>query len=255
MVKVGFIGTGKIGHAIIMGLLQGKTASQDIDVFDGGHKSAQEVAAELNLHLVNDYADFNECQAVIIAVGGAALTTILQELGQKYHGIILSTGGGDLVRINKELPDDSSFVKIVPNTPVQIGEGITAISFAPREKEQVIDTVKGLFEQMGSVYVVPADLLGIYGTIAGCTPAYVNMMIEALSDAAVQNGVKRAESYQIVEQMLIGTAKLALSSKKLPEELKDEVTTPGGSTIRGVVKLEQEGFRNALIQAVNASAN
>lgn len=255
MMKVGFIGTGKIGKAIILGLLQGKTASQDIYVFDGGHRSAQKVAAELNLHLVDDYAAFNDCQAVIVAVGGSVITSIFHELGQKYHGIILSTGGGDLTTINQELPDDSSFVKIVPNTPVQIGEGITAMSFVPGEKKQVIDTVKALFEQMGSVYVVPADLLGIYGTVAGCTPAYVNMMIEALSDAAVQNGVKRAESYQIVEQMLVGTAKLALSSKKLPEELKDEVTTPGGSTIRGVVKLEQEGFRNALIQAVNASSN
>lgn len=253
--KLGFIGTGKIGKAIIMGLLQGKTASQDIDVFDGGHKSAEKVATELNLHLVDDYANFNECQAVIVAVGGSALPAILQELGKTYHGIILSTGGGDLTKINRELPADSSFVKIVPNTPVQIGEGITAISFLPGEKPQVIATVKTIFEQMGSVYIVPADLLGIYGTVAGCAPAYVDLMIEALSDAAVQNGVKRAESYEIVEQMLLGTAKLALTSRKLPEELKDEVTTPGGSTIRGVVKLEEEGFRKALIQAVNASAN
>lgn len=252
--KIGFIGTGKIGKAIIMGLLQGKTASQDIDVFDGGHKSAEKVATELNLHLVDDYANFNECQAVIVAVGGSALPAILQKLGKTYHGIILSTGG-DLTKINRELPEDSSFVKIVPNTPVQIGEGITAISFLPGEKSQVIATVKTIFEQMGSVYIVPADLLGIYGTVAGCAPAYVDLMIEALSDAAVQNGVKRAESYEIVEQMLLGTAKLALTSRKLPEELKDEVTTPGGSTIRGVVKLEEEGFRKALIQAVNASAN
>ena len=107
---------------------------------------------------------------------------------------------------------------------------------------------------MGDVYVVPANLLGIYGTVAGCTPAYVDLMIEALSDAAVQNGVKRAESYQIIEKMLLGTAKLALTSGKLPEELKDEVTTPGGSTIRGVNKLEEKGFRGALIQALNASA-
>lgn len=252
--KIGFIGTGKIGKAIILGLLQGKTASQEILVYNGGHQSAQKVASELNLRLVDEYAAFNECQAVIVAVGGPEINSILQKLGQEYHGIIMSTGGGDLEEINRELPEDSAFVKIVPNTPVQIGEGITVASFVAGEKETAIATVKAIFAQMGSVYVVPADLLGIYGTVAGCTPAYVALMIEALSDAAVQNGVKREQAYQIVEQMLLGTAELALTSKKLPEELKDEVTTPGGSTIRGVAKLEETGFRGALIQAINASA-
>lgn len=253
--KIGFIGAGKIAKAIIQGLLQGNIASHDIYVFDGGHKTAQKAAAELDLNLVNDYADFNACQAVIVAVGGPAIKTIFKELGQKYHGIVMSTGGGDLEQVNAELPADSSFVKIVPNTPVQIGEGITAISFANGENQAVIDTVKSIFARMGDVYIVPADKLGIYGTVAGCTPAYVDLLIEALSDAAVQNGIKRVESYAIIEKMLLGTAKLAIKSKKLPEELKDEVTTPGGSTIRGVVKLEEAGFRNALIQAVNASAN
>ena len=108
---------------------------------------------------------------------------------------------------------------------------------------------------MGDVYVVPDRLLGIYGTVTGCAPAYVDMMIEALSDAAVLNGVKRDESYPMIEKMILGTVQLALANKKLPEELKDEVTTPGGTTIKGVTKLEEAGFRNALIQAINASAN
>ncbi|MCX0291479.1 pyrroline-5-carboxylate reductase [Lactobacillus kullabergensis] len=254
--KIGFIGAGKIGSAIIKGLLNAQNPSEDIYVFNGGrHHTAQKMAAELHLSLINNYEDFNACQAVIVAVGGSATETIIKNLGQKYHGIILSTGGGDLTQINQKLPAETSFGKIVPNTPVQIGAGITVISFVPDEKPAVITTVKNIFTQMGTVYVVPENLLGIYGTVAGCTPAYVDLMVEALSDAAVQNGVNRAESYEIINQMLLGTSKLALASKKLPEELKDEVTTPGGSTIRGVTKLEEEGFRNALIQAVNASAN
>lgn len=253
--KVGFIGTGKIGSAIVKGLLNAGTSEQDIYVFNGGHKSAQKIAAEYNLHLVNDYTDFNDCQAVIVAVGGPTVEHILLTLGKDYQGIILSTGGGDLEKINSETPAATSFAKIVPNTPVQLGEGITAVSFAKNEEQATIDTVQDLLAKIGDVYVVPESLLGIYGTIAGCTPAYVDLMIEALSDAAVQNGVKRTESYRIIEKMILGTAKLALTSKKLPEELKDEVTTPAGSTIRGVTKLEEAGFRNALIQAVNASAN
>jgi len=168
---------------------------------------------------------------------------------------MLSTGGGDLEKVNQESPAATRFAKIVPNTPVQLDEGVTAISFAKGEKQDTIDTVKSIFEKMGDVYVVPDRLLGIYGTVTGCAPAYVDMMIEALSDAAVLNGVKRDESYPMIEKMILGTVKLALANKKLPEELKDEVTTPGGTTIKGVTKLEEAGFRNALIQAINASAN
>ena len=254
--KIGFIGAGKIGSAIIKGLLNAENPSDDIYVFNGGqHHTAQKLAAELHLTLINDYDDFKDCQAVIVAVGGSITATIIKNLSQKYQGIILSTGGGDLTQINENLPQGSTFAKVVPNTPVQIGAGITVISFLPDEKPEIIAAVKKIFTQMGAVYVVPENLLGIYGTVAGCTPAYVDLMVAALSDAAVQNGVKRAESYEIVNQMLLGTSKLALASKKLPEELKDEVTTPGGSTIKGVTKLEEMGFRNALIQAVNASAN
>ncbi|MDF7637875.1 pyrroline-5-carboxylate reductase [Lactobacillus sp. ESL0791] len=253
--KIGFIGTGKIGTSIIKGLLQAQIASKDIYVLNSGHESAKMTAQKYNLTFVNNYADFNGCAVVIVAVGGPATTKILLALGQKYQGIMLSTGGGDLTEINQKTSASVHFAQIVPNTPVQVGEGITAISFIPNEKPEVIKQVKTIFSKMGDVYVVPEEMLGIYGTIAGCTPAYVDLMIEALSDAAVQNGVKRAESYQIIEQMLLGTAELALTNKKLPEELKDEVTTPGGSTIRGVTKLEEAGFRNALIQAVNASAN
>ncbi|MDF7682494.1 pyrroline-5-carboxylate reductase dimerization domain-containing protein [Lactobacillus sp. ESL0679] len=253
--KIGFIGAGKIGSSMILGLLQAGISGKDLYVFDGGHQSAQKLAAENSLQLVDDYTDFNGCTAVVVAVGGPVINTILQKLGQIYHGIMLSTGGGDLVKVNQEAADDTSFAKIVPNTPVQIGEGITAVSFIPNEKQTVIATVKEILGKFGDVYVVPESLLGIYGTVSGCAPAYVDLMIEAFSDAAVQNGVKRAESYPMIEKMILGTAKLALTTKKLPEELKDEVTTPGGTTIKGVVKLEEAGFRNALIQAINASAN
>lgn len=253
--KVGFIGAGKIGTSVIKGLLHAKVAGSDIFVFDGGHQSSKTVANKYSLNLINDYADFKGCSVVVVAVGGPAVPSILKELGNKYQGVIVSTGGGDLEKVNQELPLSTRFAKIVPNTPVQLGEGITIASFAKDEKQATIDAVKDVFAKMGDVYVVPDSLSGIYGTVTGCAPAFVDMMIEALSDAAVQNGVKRNESYAMIEKMIQGTVDLAISNNKLPEELKDEVTTPGGSTIRGVVKLEEAGFRNALIQAINASAN
>jgi len=146
--KIGFIGAGKIGTSIIKGLLHANVASQNIYVFDGGHKSSQKAAKEYNLKLINDYSNFNGCSVVIVAVGGPVVPSILKELGNKYQGIMLSTGGGDLEKVNQESPAKTRFAKIVPNTPVQLDEGVTAISFAKDEKQETIATVKSIFKKM-----------------------------------------------------------------------------------------------------------
>ena len=253
--KIGFIGVGKIGQAIIKGLLSSQVNNQDIMVLKSHHHTAEKVAQQYHLSLANDYSALNVNEIVIVAVPQSALKAILEQLKAHYHGLIVSTSGGDLTAVNAELPVDTSFVKAVPNTPVQINAGITALSFTDQEPEAQRNLVINLFQKLGQVYVVPEKLLGIYGTVAGCTPAFVDIMMEALSDAAVINGIPRQQSYQIITQMLLGTAQLAQKTQQHPGQLKDEVTTPGGSTIRGVAELEATGFRNALIQAVQAANN
>ena len=141
----------------------------------------------------------------------------------------------------------------MPNTPVQFNQGISILSFAPDESAKNQELLVQLFQQLGQVYVVPEALLSIYGTVAGCTPAFVAVLMEALADVAVQYGISRTQAQAITNQMLKGTAMLAQSQKVQPSVLKDEVATPGGSTIRGVVQLEKTGFRSALIQAVTAA--
>lgn len=251
--KIGFIGVGKIGQAIIKGLLRSHINNQDIMVLKSQHHTAQKIAQQYNLFIANDYSDLNVNEVVIVAVPQITLKEILDQLKSHYHGLIISTSGGNLAAVNAELPVDTSFVKAVPNTPVQINAGITVLSFVDQEQEAQRNLVINLFQKLGQVYIVPENLLGIYGTVAGCTPAFVDIMIEALSDAAVINGIPRRQSYQIITQMLLGTAQLAQKNQRHPGQLKDEVTTPGGSTIRGVAELEATGFRNAVIQAVNAA--
>lgn len=251
--KVGFVGAGQIGQALIQGLLTAGMNNNDIMVLQSQHATAQKVAEKYQLQLADSYSDLNFSDILIIAVPAKALADVMDHLKTSYHGIIVSTSGGDLKQINVQLPVDATFVKAVPNTPVKLDSGITAVSFIETESQANQDLVTDLFKKLGQVYVVPENLLGIYSTIAGCTPAFIDILMEALSDAAVMNGINRAQSYQIITQMLLGTAQLAQASGKHPGELKDEVTTPGGSTIRGVAKLEETGFRNALIQAVKAA--
>lgn len=251
--KIGFVGAGRIAQAMIKGWLQAGIARTDIYVQQTQHQTAQKLAAAQDLTLVQHSGDLGACDIVIVAVPGSALEHVVAQLGQTYHGLIVSTSGGDLQTINTQLPKDTRFIKVVPNTPVQINQGISILSFAPDESAKNQELLVQLFQQLGQVYVVPEALLSIYGTVAGCTPAFVAVLMEALADVAVQYGISRTQAQAITNQMLKGTAMLAQSQKVQPSVLKDEVATPGGSTIRGVVQLEKAGFRSALIQAVTAA--
>ena len=125
------------------------------------------------------------------------------------------------------------------------------------EKEHTLDDaeaelVHGLLELLGSVVQVESRLLSVAGTVGGCSPAFIAMVIEALGDAAVKHGIPRATAYQMVSQMVAGTAKLQLATGAHPGAMKDAVCSPGGTTIRGVAELEAAGMRSAFIRAIDA---
>lgn len=254
--KIGFVGAGSIGGAMIRGLIHSGMKPDDILV-KGGHSSrTQELQKELHFKLINDYADFKDAELVIIAVGGPALDSVFTELKNIVEEQpVVSVSGGSTIEFMQSYLPNHAVAFAIPNTPVSIGEGITGISYADEFSNEQRELVKNAFEKMGQLIEVPEAQLEIFGTVAGCSPAFIDILIEALSDAGVLNGLPRKTSYEAVTQMLIGTAKLAQQHDGHVAELKDQVTSPGGSTIRGVAALEEHGFRNALIQAVNAAQN
>ena len=141
---------------------------------------------------------------------------------------------------------------IMPNTPAMVGSGVIIFeeknSLEKKEREQI----RALFNPLGMVAEVPTALMGICGAVTGCGPAFADMMIEAYADAAVKYGVPRGLAYPLVSQTLFGSAKLQLMTGLHPGALKDQVTSPGGTTIRGVAALEENGFRHACIASIDA---
>ena len=112
-----------------------------------------------------------------------------------------------------------------------------------------------MFSRIGTIIELPSSLMGIGGAITGCGPAFVDLFIEAYADAAVKYGISRQDAYTLVSQMVLGSAKLQLTTGKQPGQLKDEVCSPGGTTIRGVCALEEKGFRNACVKSIDAIMN
>ena len=157
--------------------------------------------------------------------------------------------------IEEYLDKSTRFQFIMPNTPAMVGEGVLLFeeknSLLPEEREEI----KKLFEALGIVIELPVHLMGIGGALTGCGPAFVDLIIEALGDAGVKYGVPRKQAYEMVSQMILGSAKLQLETGEHPGVLKDNVCSPAGTTICGVDALEHAGIRAGFIDAIDAIMN
>ena len=143
-------------------------------------------------------------------------------------------------------------VRAMPNTPALVREGMTALCANNLVSEESFAWVQALFATCGRVEVIPESLMGAAGTVSGASPAWVYMLIEAMADGAVRDGMPRAQAYKFAAQAVQGAAKMVLESGLHPGELKDQVTSPGGTTIEAVRVLEERGFRGAVIDAMGA---
>ena len=145
-------------------------------------------------------------------------------------------------------------VRLMPNTPALVGEGMTGACVNERVTEEEKEQIRVITESFGRTEFVPERLMDAVGAVSGCSPAYIFMLIEAMADATVALGMPRKQAYSFAAQAVLGSAKMVLETGMHPGELKDMVTSPAGTTIEGVRTLEKEGFRSAVFEALIASA-
>lgn len=258
MRKIGVIGAGQMGGAFIKGLIESKLiAATELLVSGGRGETAKNLQKEIGFILGSSNQEIAEkVDILILAVTPKVMPTVLTEIktALKSDTLIISLAASMLVEeYQSVLGTEAKVVRAIPNTPVSVLAGMTAISYGeninPSEKEEVA----AIFQAVGEIVEVEETQLDSASTLSGCSPAFVALFIEALADGAVLNGLSRQQAYILAEQAILGTAKLALVSGNHPGALKDEVCSPGGSTIKGVVALEQHGFRHAVIQAIDAA--
>ncbi|MDN6161129.1 MAG: pyrroline-5-carboxylate reductase [Atopostipes sp.] len=255
-VSIGFLGFGNMGQAIAQGWLSsGKVAPKQLYASARDQEKLKRNTKELGMQAVaTNEALIEEADIVILAVKPYQMEELIAPLREKLREKIVISVAVNLLFADFEelLSPESQHLSILPNTPVAFGDGIVLFEEAHSLTDGNFQVIQGLFETISHVEVVPSDRMPIAGIVSGSAPAFVDLFTEALADAAVKHGLNRETSYQLVSQMVRGTANLQLNTKKHPGVLKDEIASPAGTTIKGISSLEKDAFRGSIIQAVDA---
>ena len=265
MKKAAFIGVGNMGGALARAAVRALGADQ-VTVTNRTLAKAEALAAELGCSLAKSNADaVRGAEYIFLGVKPhmmrALLNTLAPVLADCYAAgedkVLVSMAAG--VRIEDMRPClkgagyDVPILRIMPNTCVAIGKGMTAVCMEEWVDESVLEEVEEILSATGKLDRVPEELFDQFSALAGCGPAFVYPYIEALADGAVAVGLPRKQALEYAARMVMGAAAMVLESGKHPGRLKDEVCSPGGSTIAGVAELERGGLRAAAINAVRAA--
>jgi len=257
--KIGFIGIGNMGTPMILSLVKsGKFKAEQIEFFDIDKIKVAQLAEEIGRSGFKPFETsiqmIAECDLVVLAVKPQIYKIVLGECAGLFTDkIMVSIVAGistELLEIG--LGEGAKVVRAMPNTPCQIGEGMTLLSKGANTTRSEFEEVIEIFKTFGLAEELPEKLMNEVIALTASSPAYVFVMIEAMADAAVQAGIPRATAYRLAAQAVQGSAKLVLETGKQPGELKDAVCSPGGTTIEAVAKLEEKGFRSAIIEAMGA---
>lgn len=255
--KIGFIGTGNMGTAIIKGYVKKDEKNKnDILAFDKASDKVKKLVDECGIiHSHSTSHLMQNSDIVILAVKPDIYGRILEEIRplMKREQILVSIAAGITISYLESFFDfPVKAVRTMPNTPALVNEGITALSKNENIDASEFETVINIFNSIGKTEIIDEKLMDIIPGVSGSSPAYVYMFIEALADGAVLQGMPRNKAYQFAAQSVLGAARMVIETGKHPGELKDMVCSPGGTTIEAVAVLEDRGMRSAVIEAVAA---
>ena len=255
--KIGFIGTGNMGSSIIKGISISKfVESENINIFDLDKEKVRTLVEKYGVNALSSEKELAEnSDIVILAVKPHIIPNVLEKLKGNVKGntIILTIAAGISISVlENALGADKKIIRTMPNTPAQVLEGMTAVCFNKNILENEKKTIFELLNSFGKSVEIEEKLMHAYTGISGSLPAYVYMFMEALADGGVLEGMPRDKAYKIISQAVLGSAKMLLETEKHPGQLKDEVCSPGGTTIEAVRALENGNFRGNLIEAVVA---
>lgn len=255
--KISFVGGGRMAEALISGVLSSKGCQADqVYVADPDTVRLDHLKRRygIQIGLTNHEAAVSG-EVVVLAVKPQITAEVLKEIGDVLgQRLVISViAGVRLGRILEACGPQARVIRAMPNTPATVGEGMTALAIGPGVGENDVACARRIFESVGRVVRLDERFMDAVTGLSGSGPAYVFLMIEAMADGGVKMGLPRETASLLAAQTVLGAARMVLETRQHPASLKDQVASPGGTTIAGLHRLEQGGLRGLLIDAVEAA--
>ena len=253
--RVGIIGIGKLGAALISGLLRSSLKNRISIVASDAIRERRDWASKtFGIECLATNGDLvRNSDVVVLAVQPGDAKAVLEDVRSHLtsrHLLVSVMTGVSMGFMARTLKKDLPTVRAMPNSPCAIGEGVTAIAAGEGVSEGDLSFVKGLFEAVGVVVTVKEELLNAVTGLSGSGPGYAYLTIEAMADAGVKVGLPKDLALLLAAQTMLGSARMVLRDKEHPAKLRDAVATPSGTTVTGIYELEKAGLRAAFINAV-----
>ena len=259
MTRIAVIGGGKIGEALVAGLLEAGRATKDLVVAEQFPARAKEIAEQFGIR-VTTVADAAEgADLIVVAVKPSDVDGVLTALGEveldsdREQLIVSLAAGVPTSRFEPKLPAGFPVIRAMPNTPMLVGEGMSVIAPGRYVKEAHLELVRDVLSAVGKVTVVSENQMDAVTAVSGSGPAYFFLVVEAMVDAGVSLGLTRRTASELVVQTMLGSAAMLDRSEESATELRAAVTSPAGTTAAAVRVLEQNGLRSAFIEALHAA--
>jgi pyrroline-5-carboxylate reductase len=256
--KIGVIGVGRLGEAIVRGLQRHSSRAFSIEGSVRSTARAQKLCKSLGIKMVADNRRVvTGAEIVLLCVKPHQAEKVLKELRPKLRKsqlLISVCASITLKQLKSWTGNRCRLLRAMPNLPSFIGQGMTVLAYTGEAQRQDLEVGRKIFESMGAVLTLDEAHLDAVTALSACGPAFVFVMIEALSDAGVKVGLPRDHAMALVLQTMVGSAEMVRIQKQHPARLKDQVTTPGGCTIDGLLELEKGNLRATLMKCIVASA-
>lgn len=254
MSKIGFIGMGNMGQAMLKGMFN-SFQKDDISFTEKSQKITENISSNFGIKYFRNIENILEkSKYIFLTIKPQIYESILKDMKDlisENHIIITVAPGFSIEKVKTIIGKNIKIVRSMPNTPALVGEGMSVLSFSNDNFSNIeMKEIQTMFYSFGEVEIIEEKLMNSIVPISGSSPAYVYMFIEALADGGVSMGLPRKLAYKLAAQTVLGSGKMVLDTSLHPGILKDNVCSPGGTTIEGVASLEENGFRSSIIKAM-----
>jgi pyrroline-5-carboxylate reductase len=256
--KLAFIGSGKMAEAIIHGLIQSKEVpSKHIFISDKDEQRRSSIAKKYGVIAVSSNAEaISKADAVILCVKPQVMAAVLAELkpAAKAGALFISIAAGITIKSLEKYLTKAAVIRCMPNNPALIGEGITLIAGGTNAKEKDLKIAEKIFMSVGDAERADEKLMNAVTGLSGSGPAFVYETLSAMIEGGIEAGLSKELSKKLAEKTMLGSIKTVIKTKKSPDELRDMVTSPGGTTLAGLRVMEEGKFKSVLAKAVVRAA-